>query len=137
MEKIELFLPFPPTVNSYYSRTKYGVYVSKNGKAFAKAVNQCCSEQLPFNLDPLNVPLSVSVVLNPPDKRIRDLDNYMKALLDALTQSKVWMDDSLIDQLTIYRGEKLSKGRSVVIIEDGAPVLNEMLVALLRSGEIG
>jgi len=37
-----------------------------------------------------------------PDNRRRDLDNLLKAVLDALTHAGVWTDDGLIVDLRIY-----------------------------------
>ena len=37
-----------------------------------------------------------------PDERRRDLDNLLKAPLDALTHAGVYLDDHLIVHLTIY-----------------------------------
>lgn len=48
--------------------------------------------------------VSVEISLHPPDKRKRDLDNYLKGVLDALTHVGIWDDDSQIDKLTIKRG---------------------------------
>ena len=72
---------------------------------------------------PLNEKILVTVILAPPDNRVRDVDNYMKCLLDALTQAGVWVDDSQIDQLLIYRATKLSKGAVYIRIEEAEPVL--------------
>ena len=105
-----LNLPWPPTVNSYYSKTKRGVYISKKGAAFRDAVQLACKEQMAFGLK-LDGRLSVCTILYPPDKRRRDLDNYMKALLDALTHAKVWVDDEQIDELAIHRGKKIPAGK--------------------------
>ena len=38
-----------------------------------------------------------------PDKRRRDLDNVLKALLDSLTHGGLWGDDDQVDDLRIYR----------------------------------
>jgi len=55
--------------------------------------------------------------VNAPDKRRRDLDNLPKALLDGLTHSGIWDDDSQIDDLRIMRGE-IVKGGSVTVVID-------------------
>lgn len=54
-----------------------------------------------MNKERLEGELSVSLQLVPPDRRKRDIDNYNKALLDALTHSGLWSDDSQIKSLAI------------------------------------
>lgn len=100
----ELFLPHPPTVNSYYVKTRNGVFISKAGKNFRESVAESCIQQL-GGFNPITEPIMVEVILYHPDKRKRDLDNSMKGLLDALTHAAIWDDDSLIQQLFIYRGQ--------------------------------
>jgi crossover junction endodeoxyribonuclease RusA len=104
--KIELFLPFPPSINNYYVKTRNGVFISKEGRAFRSGCLEIISEVCgPICNDlPLDYPLAITLVLYPPDKRKRDLDNYKKALYDAITHSGLWLDDSLIDQEFVYRG---------------------------------
>jgi len=106
----ELYLPFPPTVNHYYVKTKRGVFISKKGREFRELVADEIHEQLAGVHIPIDIKLQVEVTLFPRDKRKRDLDNYNKALLDAITQCGLWEDDSQIDQLHNYRGELLKNG---------------------------
>ena len=122
--KIHIELPFPPTVNSYYGHNKRGIkYITGKGKAFREAVCQCCLEQNVYGLS-LDMRLQFDVILYPPDKRTRDLDNYMKALQDSLgnpkdgSGAKVWEDDSLIDGLAIHRGKVLKGGKCAVRIQE-------------------
>ena len=49
------------------------------------------------------VRLAVTIKASAPDKRLRDLDNIPKALLDALVHAGVLEDDSMIDELHIIR----------------------------------
>lgn len=116
----ELFLPFPPTVNNYYRHHKYGIYISKKGKLFRELVCDSINEQLP-NVE-LDNRLKVSITLHPPDKRKRDIDNYNKSLLDAITQAGLWGDDSQIDQLFNYRGEIIKKGLVHLTISEAMPI---------------
>ncbi|CAK0750839.1 crossover junction endodeoxyribonuclease RusA [Gammaproteobacteria bacterium] len=58
--------------------------------------------------------LAVVCELNPPDRRIRDLDNPWKCLADAITQAGGWYDDSQIDDLRLIRREVI-KGGSVTV----------------------
>lgn len=59
------------------------------------------------------------MTLYPPDRRPFDVDNRLKALLDALTHSKVWLDDGQVDAISIIRSsERRAGGQAVVTIED-------------------
>ena len=111
-------------MNNYYAHTRQGMYIKKHGKAYRKATQDAVNEQC-SNIGhlPLTDRLSVTVILAPPDNRVRDVDNYMKCLLDALTHAGVWVDDSQIDQLPIYRAKKIRNGAVYVRIDDAEPVL--------------
>ncbi len=117
----EIYLPFPPTVNNYYVKTKRGVFISMKGKKFRAEVAEAVNEQLPgVSLDDK---LLVEVVLFPPDKRVRDLGNYDKAMMDAITEAGLWEDDSLIDQQMFYRGEVVKGGQVFMRITDAGPII--------------
>lgn len=121
MDKI-LFLPWPPTINSYYAHTRgNAMYISKVGRIFRENVGARVAEQLPGVQ--LSERLYVECVLHPPDKRVRDLDNYMKALLDAVTHSGLWIDDSQIDQLCLFRGVPVKTGIVKLSISDAGPII--------------
>lgn len=99
---IELTLPYPPTVNHYFGYARGRVYLKAKGKEYRQAV----VDQIELQLDELKTitePCKVRIEAWMPDRRTRDLDNICKALLDALTKAGVWEDDSLIDDLRIYR----------------------------------
>lgn len=117
----EIYLPFPPTVNNYYVKTQRGVFISQKGRKFRHDTAEAVNEQLPgVHIDEK---MLVEVVLYPPDKRVRDLGNYDKALMDALTECGLWEDDSLIDQQFFYRGEKHKGGMVFMRITDAGPIL--------------
>ncbi len=61
--------------------------------------------------------LSVKILVNPPDRRRRDIDNFTKVPLDALTHAGVWMDDSQIDELYVRRLPVKKGGEITVQIE--------------------
>lgn len=121
---IHLVLPFPPSVNHYYVKTRNGIFISKKGKQFRKDVAELIHEQIQIK-EQLNYLLKVAVILFPPDARLRDLDNYKKALLDAITESGLWKDDKLINQLYSYRGEikREIKGATEIIISEADPII--------------
>lgn len=112
---IELELPWPPTVNTYWRRGPTHTYLSKKGRAYKEAVKVAVLTQLgklPF----LKSRLSVSLHLYPPDKRKRDIDNHVKAVLDSLTESRVWHDDEQVDELQIVRGDIVKGGMAKVVV---------------------
>lgn len=118
---MKLTLPFPPSLNTYYRHCviplKSGsgrsvTLISKPGREYRAEVVQIAGGGVA-----LSGRLAVTLELYPPDKRARDVDNHAKAVLDALTHSGVWADDSQIDELHIYRRGIKRGGELVVTIE--------------------
>ena len=111
-----LELPYPPSVNTYWRHARGRHYISAKGKAYREAV-QWAAKQGDLVADaPMEGRLKVCVSLWMPDKRRRDLDNTMKALLDALEHADVYEDDSQIDELQIIRKEVEPPGKALVEI---------------------
>lgn len=118
--RIVLDLPWPPSVNHYYMRTKFGMIIGAKGKEFRKEVAYLCRRQL-LDADRFAAGkrLYVSVAAFPPDRRVRDLDNCGKSLCDSLTKAGVYDDDSQIDHLEFIRKKVQNKnGRVIVTIEE-------------------
>ena len=115
---VELWLPWPPSINRYYSPGRNGgLYISARGGAFRSAVSLAVHEQLGAH-QTITDRMACDVVLCPPNKRGFDLDNYMKSLLDALqhTAPPVIADDALIDRLSVLRGEIRPDGCARVLL---------------------
>ena len=55
--------------------------------------------------------LAIKIIAEPPDKRRRDLDNILKAPLDALTHAGLFIDDEQFDEINIVRGQPVPGGR--------------------------
>ncbi|MEC5321535.1 RusA family crossover junction endodeoxyribonuclease, partial [Brenneria populi subsp. brevivirga] len=92
---MKLTLPFPPSVNTYWRSPGRGPLagrhlISARGREFRTHSIACVLEQLRRKPKPIMDPVSVSLVLYPPDRRQRDMDNYLKATLDAITHSGLW-----------------------------------------------
>ena len=122
IDNLIIYLPFPPTVNSYYSAgTGNSRFISAKGNAYLKQVEESIAEQCQ-SLG-INFRMNVEVTLYPHDKRIRDLDNYMKGLLDSCTKSNLWTDDKLIDQLFIFRGETIEGGLAIIEVNRAGPII--------------
>ncbi len=117
---IELTLPFPPSVNSYWrSKAIFGrggvcVYVAKEGKSYRSLVEKIVMIKRPERFGKEKV--RVEIDMYPPDNRRRDVDNILKALLDALENASLYDDDNQICSLSVDKKEVIEKGKVVVRI---------------------
>jgi crossover junction endodeoxyribonuclease RusA len=109
-----LFLPFPPSVNTYWGFSGHRRFLTKKAVYFKSEVAlEVYNKKIKFDLERLEV----MITLFPPDKRIRDLDNFAKSTLDALCQAKCFVDDSQIDLLILRRGSIYKGGKAEVAIK--------------------
>lgn len=115
-----LELPFPPAVNNITTVARGRKITTKRGRLYREQAVQAIRQQ--YRDRPLSGRLSVVLTLYPPCRRKRDIDNYSKASLDALTAAGVWEDDEQIDRLTIVRGDLLKGGGCSVEITRIRPV---------------
>ena len=113
MKPIQITLPWPPSVNHYWLQRGKARFIGAKGKAFRQAVAEECAAQ---EIAAMEGRLSVHVALWPPDRRRRDIDNPLKALLDACQHAGCYADDEQIDELHIVRQEIYRGGRCVVVI---------------------
>ena len=116
-----LELPFPPSINHYFSVIRGRPVLSKDVRVFRQLVRQRVrSSAVRVALGPL----AVRVDLFPPDLRRRDCDNAIKPILDALQQAGTFVDDSQIVWLLTVKFSKAPGGKVIVRIqemEDGLP----------------
>ena len=105
--------PYPPSVNHYWGQHGNRRYVTKRGMEFRSSVSEMVAE---LGLDTMSCDLEMFVVLYPPDKRRRDVDNPMKALLDSMEHAGVYEDDSQIQKLTIEKRQPVKGGKCCVVI---------------------
>lgn len=116
-----LVLPFPPSVNTYWRAPNKGPLagrhlVSADGRKYQSAACAAIIEQLRRLPKPSTEQAAVEITLYPPDARRRDLDNYNKALFDALTHAGVWEDDSQVKRMLVEWGPIVPKGRVEITI---------------------
>jgi Holliday junction resolvase RusA-like endonuclease len=111
----EYEVPYPPSVNHYWRHVGPRVLVSREGRRFRSRVGQALAAA---GAVPLNGPLGVKIEVFPPDNRRRDLDNTLKALLDALGKGGAYHDDSQIVWLTIRKCRPVVDGRVIVRIAE-------------------
>lgn len=123
---MKLTLPFPPSVNTYWRAPNKGPLkgrhmVSASGRKYQSETCAAVIEQLRRLPKPSTAPAAVDIILYPPDKRIRDLDNYNKALFDALTHAGVWEDDSQVKRMVVEWGPVIPRGRVEITITKYRP----------------
>jgi crossover junction endodeoxyribonuclease RusA len=114
MEMIEITLPWPPTVNTYWRNFNGRTIISAKGRDYRKAVaDQVLIQRAAKHID---YAVKVEIECYRPDRRRRDLDNLLKALLDSMTHAGVMQDDALIEDLRVYWADEIG-GMVKVTIE--------------------
>lgn len=121
MSDYQFEMPWPPTVNHYHQpvRMGKGVRIVKGQEAKQYAKN--CEKWLrDLGLENEKIPedkkLSMKLILHPPTLRKYDVDNRTKGIMDALSNSNFYADDSQVERLTIEKGEKVKNGMVEVFV---------------------
>ena len=99
---VKLTLPFPPTVNHYYRNVNGRTLMSKEGRMYRGLAIRSCQWQRTPVISP-DVRLAVQIDLYPSNRRRWDIDNRVKACLDALQHAGVIPDDEQVDVLIVKR----------------------------------
>ncbi len=138
-----LKLPYPPSLNSYYvlgrvkkkkkrgafpwfdragnpgvilkrkSEYRCAIRISGEGKKYHLLVNQAVKKK---GAPKYTGRIQIVIWVITPDKKLRDLDNLCKALLDALESAGVFENDSQIDDLNIRR-HGYSKSNAGILVQ--------------------
>lgn len=110
---IEIELPLPPSTNHYW-RFVPGAgrpLISRAGRIYRLAVKGTLAQQ---EVEGLDGRLAVEIDLYPPPGEI-DIDNVLKALLDALQHGGLYANDGTIDDLHITRQPTIVPKGAVVV----------------------
>ncbi|MGV3483342.1 MAG: RusA family crossover junction endodeoxyribonuclease [Planctomycetaceae bacterium] len=110
-------LPFPPSCNRIWRNVGYRTLLSREGRAYREKVCAVLATNQPA-IKPLAGPLSIDILIHPPDRRRRDLDNSLKALLDALQHGGAYQDDSQIICLSARKCPPVPGGLAIVHLEE-------------------
>ena len=88
-------LPWPPSVNHYWARRRNGgVYLTAKARAYRVAAWAEIKRQRVPQFGKQQV--QVQLLLTPPDRRRRDIDNVRKPIYDVLEHAGVLVNDSQI-----------------------------------------
>ncbi|UZX16542.1 RusA family crossover junction endodeoxyribonuclease [Thermus sp. PS18] len=112
---LDITFPWPPSVNHYWAARGNGRYLSPQAKAWHKeAWALLKAQRVRFTGE-----VAVYLMAYPPDRRRRDLDNILKAVLDALVKAQVLEDDHQVAELHLVRRPPLGGGGKVrVVVEE-------------------
>lgn len=110
-------LPWPPSVNRYWRSVNGRVLIAAAGRQYRMDVELVAALSKFKQHGAAKVVVRIAAWF--PDKRRRDIDNVLKAPLDALTSARVWDDDSQIVDLRIRRaGIDRERPRLEIVVED-------------------
>lgn len=94
----------PPSVNTYWGFTGSRRYLTPLAKKFTKDLSNWVKPKMSDKR------LRLEVVFHYKDKRVRDLDNNLKPLIDGLVKCGLCLDDEQFDELFVKRGEIIKGG---------------------------
>lgn len=111
-----LRMPMPPSLNRTYRGSMtggHGSFLTEKARAWkAYAV----TEIRRVGFTPLHGRVLLDLVMHFATNARADLDNRKKLLLDAITLSGLWHDDSQIDRITVRRGVRDPKRLGFVMV---------------------
>lgn len=111
---MQLILPWPPSVNTYWRPGPRGMYMTAAGRDYREnALRQFKDYDFPV----ITEKCTIKITAWPPDRRVRDLDNILKPILDLLEHAGVVKNDNQFDDIHIRRGEIEKFGQIYVEIE--------------------
>ena len=111
---MKLVLPYPPSVNAYWRAVNGRVLLSREGRNYKRRAAIAALASGIHRL-PLDVPVVVGIAVFRP-RRIGDLDNTCKAILDALA-GVAYVNDSQIVEIHARRYDDKANPRAEVTIE--------------------
>lgn len=110
-----LELPEPPSANRYWRVFRGRAVKSSEARAYGVKVK---AEALRQRVKPITGDVCVSITWHRA-KRMGDLDNRLKVVLDAL-QGVAFVDDKQVKALTALRLDSPKNGKLIVTVEKAA-----------------
>lgn len=110
---MKLTLPLPPSANDYWRSFRGRVVVSRQARGYKADVKFRAMQD--HSLDPIEGPVVVNLVVYR-KRRIGDLDNFQKVLLDSL-RGVAFHDDSQVVEIHARREDDPTNPRVVITVE--------------------
>ena len=101
---MKLMIRFPLVTGNHYKKMSWKTkrfYLTPAAKAYRLMVRADLIASGFRDCQRFDDYVDVKMVIHPPDKRRRDIDNICKTLWDALTKAGLWADDRLIKNLIV------------------------------------
>lgn len=111
----ELELPYPPSVNHYFSYQQGRPVLSKDARAYRHQVRRIV---IANSIKPFLGPMAIRIDIYPPDDRRRDCDNVQKAVIDALQHAGAFWDDAQVVWLLSIKHDSRATGKVKVELSD-------------------
>lgn len=109
-----IVLPWPPSTNRYWRHWQGRTLLSRQGREYRQEAVRAAHSAERWGRRHVAVSIRAFV----PDARRRDLDNLLKASLDALAHARVYEDDSQVRRLLVeHAGIDRANPRLEVCIE--------------------
>ncbi len=109
---IKLTLPFPPTLNHMWGQSGHRKFLKKSAHQFREKVQ----EEVIDKSAKIHGRLAIFIALYAPTRRLYDIDNRCKAVLDALQHCGVFEDDEQVDFIWLVRRDVVKGGMCKVVI---------------------
>ncbi|ULR41384.1 RusA family crossover junction endodeoxyribonuclease [Thermus sp. NEB1569] len=109
-------LPWPPSVNHYWAARDNARYLSPRARAWRDEAAWRLREAR-NGKGRISQEVALFLFAYPPDRRKRDLDNILKAVLDALVHGGVLKDDHQVAEIHLIRRRPEPGGRVELYLE--------------------
>jgi len=104
VNRLKFTLPYPPSVNRYWRHIVMGdkprTIISRKGREYRATV--ICQLANLVGV-PAAHPIRLGCRVFLPDRRRRDIDNILKALLDSMQHAGMYKDDNQITELNVWK----------------------------------
>lgn len=107
-----LVLPFPVSVNQIWRGHKGRAIKSKRYREFEAEAARALRQQGP--LPHFDRPVSLTLSIGRPDKRVRDISNLIKAVEDVLAANGVLENDVLVHRIAAHWSDDVTGCRAEI-----------------------